>query len=233
MDEGTIDIGRKPITIRKRKHDEMDPANNVEDTQIVKIAKTTETPGIHTSLPMASEVILQTPSTCPPGCNHLHDHPQFEVSMASLQSIRTHLSEITAKNETIKATMQEMREDVVNNLLHHMSVRSIAIGQIGRADLDDEMRNLCLGVLEKKKEYMCEKEKELVTLEKLLVSYDSMLDLANKACLELEKTIESRMQFLTLGSDGVIPMKTGMLTVIHLWNPAYKLYRNASHGTPC
>lgn len=218
MSEKTIDRGSKPITIRKRKHDELEPAA-VEESRTVKVAKTTKTPETSTPPPLEYEATLSIASTAPPRYDHPHDHPQFEVSMASMRSIRSHLSELTAKNEAIKATMQEMREGVVNELLSHMRVRSIAIGQIGRADLEQEMRDLCLVVLENKKDYMCQKEKELLHLERLLGGYDSMLALVDAACVELEMTIESRMEFLQLGTDWG-PLKACMLIVLYLCKSA-------------
>lgn len=188
--------GTDPAITRKRKHEEME--SDIRETQIVKIARTEE---ISSSSPLVSEVTLPLSPSCPPGCNHLHKHPLFAISMTAMKNIRAHLADLTAKNRTIKATMQEMREGVVNELLSHMRVRQLAIGQIGRPDLEDDMRELCLGVLEKRKNFMCEKEKELVDLEKLLGGHDAMLQLANDACVELDQTIESRMASLELGGD--------------------------------
>lgn len=206
MSGKAVPIEGDPITIRKRKHDDME--HDVEETsQIVKIARTSDA---EASSSVATEVAATKTLICPSGCKHLHAHPQYESSIASMRTIRTHLSEITVKNRNIKVTMQTMRESVVDELLSHMRVRQLAIGQIGRSDLEDDMRELCLGVLERRKGYMGEKEKELVNLEKLLGGYDTMLELANAACVELDEMISSRMETIELGGSWG-PLRAGEL----------------------
>jgi hypothetical protein len=89
----------------------------------------------------------------------------------------------------MKAAMQDMRESVVGELMSIMKTRRIVIEQLGRPNLSLDMLQPCKDLLAKRKQHMMLKEKELLSLEKLLSGHEAVLEHANSACVELEEKI--------------------------------------------
>jgi hypothetical protein len=104
--------------------------------------------------------------------------------------VKEQLIELTRKNRGMKQSMQEMRESVVGELMSIMKTRRIVIEQLGRPDLEDEMRQPCKDLLAKRKLHMIMKEEELICLEKLLGGHEAVLNHADSACRELEEKIK-------------------------------------------
>lgn len=107
------------------------------------------------------------------------------VSLESLRSIKNHLLSLATKNRDIRLSMQRMRESVVKELLEQMRVRQMAIGQLTRPNLGDDLRQLCQSTMAVRLNYMVIKETELMKLEELLGGHHGVLDIADAACTEL------------------------------------------------
>jgi hypothetical protein len=84
-----------------------------------------------------------------------------------------------------------MREAGIDELLSIMRTRKILIDQLGRSDLPDELRKLCLETLPKRKAYMHSKEEDLIAVEELLGGHEAVLEYAHSACHELEVKIDA------------------------------------------
>ena len=106
-------------------------------------------------------------------------------------AVKEQLIRLTKKNKEINASIQTMREACVDELLSIMRTRKILIDQLGRSDLPDELRELCLDTLPKRKGYMYSKEEELISVEDLLGGHEAVLEYARSACQELESKIEA------------------------------------------
>ena len=105
--------------------------------------------------------------------------------------VKEQLCQLTLKNRGMKASMQEMREAVVGELMSIMKTRRIVIEQLGRPDILEEMRKPCKDLLTKRKLHMIVKEEELISLEKLLSGHEAVLEHADSACMELEEKIRA------------------------------------------
>lgn len=105
--------------------------------------------------------------------------------------VKQQLCQLTLKNKGMKASMQEMREAVVSDLMSIMKTRRIVIEQLGRPDLAEDMREPYKDLLAKRKLHMITKEEELLSLEKLLSGHEAVLEHADWACMELEEKIRA------------------------------------------
>jgi len=112
------------------------------------------------------------------------------ITMESMQAVKAQLLNLASKNKDLKASMQEMRQSVVDELFSHLKVRQIAIGQLGRDDLDDEIRKLCVKALKDRKISISRKEGELLQLENAFSRHVAIFDFTDRACLELEEKIK-------------------------------------------
>jgi hypothetical protein len=112
------------------------------------------------------------------------------ITMESMQAVKAQLLNLASKNKDLKASMQEMRQSVVEELFSHLKVRQIAIGQLGRDDLDDEIRKLCVKALKDRKSSIFRKEGELLQLENAFSRHVAIFDFTDRACLELEEKIK-------------------------------------------
>ena len=112
------------------------------------------------------------------------------ITMESMQAVKAQLLNLASKNKDLKASMQEMRQSVVDELFSHLKVRQIAIGQLGRDDLDDEIRKLCVKALKDRKSSISRKEGELLQLENAFSRHVAIFDFTDRACLELEEKIK-------------------------------------------
>jgi hypothetical protein len=110
--------------------------------------------------------------------------------MESMQAVKTQLLNLASKNKDLKASMQEMRQSVVDELFSHLKVRQIAIGQLGRNDPDDEITRLCVEALKTRKVLISRKEGELLQLENAFSRHVAIFDFTDSACLELEEKIK-------------------------------------------
>lgn len=70
-----------------------------------------------------------------------------------------------------------------------IQIRGIAISQLGRKDLEDDMVQLCKTCLWTRKDDLVAKQKELTTLEELLGGHKAVLDFADEAFKELKERI--------------------------------------------
>lgn len=134
------------------------------------------------------------------------------ITKASIEAVREQLCVLTIKNKKIQSQMIDMRKTTVKELHGHMNVRNIALSQLGRANIDDEMRKLCLESLPHRRKMLFSKEEELVSLERLMHTHEAIIDFADKAHEELGKKIEEMEERVANGLDPVMSM-TGKVTV--------------------
>lgn len=119
------------------------------------------------------------------------DDLRYCITKESMVIVKQQLIRLTKKNKEINASIRTMRESSVDELLSIMRTRKILIDQLGRDDLPDELRVLCLGALPTRKMHFYLKEEELVSVEELLFGHETVLEYARSACLELEIKIET------------------------------------------
>ena len=115
--------------------------------------------------------------------------------------VKEQLIRLTQKNKEINASIQEMREGNVDELLSIMRARKILIDQAGRSDIPEEVRGLCMETLPKRKAYMHSKEEELISVEELLGGHEAVLEYARSACQELEEKIEAYEDAMKLSGN--------------------------------
>jgi hypothetical protein len=137
--------------------------------------------------------------------------------------VKEQLIRLTRKNKEINASIQEMREGSVDELLSIMRTRKILIDQLGRSDLPDELRGLCLETLPKRKAYMYSKEEELISVEELLGGHESVLEYARSACQELEEKIEAYEDAIKLSGNPGFTMD-GNYDTTNIWLELCLLY---------
>ena len=127
-------------------------------------------------------------------------------------NVKEQLIRLTKKNKEINASIQEMREGAVDELLSIMRTRKILIDQLGRPDLPEELRSLCLETLPKRRNYIYTKEEDLISVEELLGGHEAVLEYARSACEELEEKIEAYEDVMELSGkpgftmDGIFPV---------------------------
>lgn len=127
-------------------------------------------------------------------------------------NVKEQLIRLTKKNKEINASIQEMREGAVDELLSIMRTRKILIDQLGRPDLPEELRGLCLETLPKRRNYIYTKEEDLISVEELLGGHEAVLEYARSACEELEEKIEAYEDVMELSGkpgftmDGIFPV---------------------------
>jgi hypothetical protein len=97
--------------------------------------------------------------------------------------------------------MHGLRKSVVEELHAHMNVRRIALSQMGRQDIDDDILSLCLEALPSRKALMVSKEEELLSLERLLAGHAAVLDFADLAYVELLEKIDMLDKFASSGLE--------------------------------
>ena len=97
---------------------------------------------------------------------------------------------MTERNKEINKTLEEIREAKVYELVTIMNARKLLIEQLGRPDLPDDLRELCLEHLPKRKLYMSSQEEDLISVEDLLGRHESVLQYADSACKELDGKID-------------------------------------------
>lgn len=142
-----------------------------------------------------------SPATKVPKPSHQHGIPRREmqqpevtprqrVTKESLQSVRDRLASLTSRNQDIKNSIHTLRQAVIDELFSHMKVRQIAIGQLGRDDLEEEMHQLCTKALWSRRDEIYNKQNELTTLEELLGGHRAVLEFADSAYEELEQNIK-------------------------------------------
>ncbi|KUJ17093.1 uncharacterized protein LY89DRAFT_782295 [Mollisia scopiformis] len=127
-----------------------------------------------------------------------------QLTRESLQIVRDRLSSLTRKNNEIKDSIQSLRTAVIDDLFSHMKIRQIAIGQLGRDDLDDDMRQLCTGALESRRDEIHTKQRELTTIEELLGGHKAVLEFADSAYEELEQNIQVLDRALSLENSATV-----------------------------
>lgn len=141
------------------------------------------------------------------------DSVRQKLTKESLQTVRDRLSSLTTKNKEIKDSIQALRKTVIDDLWSHMKVselmlagfscltfiqiRGIAISQLGRKDIEDDMRQLCTKCLLSRKDDLVSKQKELTTLEELLGGHKAVLEFADSAFQELKENISMLENVLT------------------------------------
>jgi hypothetical protein len=103
--------------------------------------------------------------------------------------VKEQLSQLSIKNQGMKASMRELRESVASELMSIMKTRRIVIEQLGRAHLSVDMLQPCRDLLAKRRKHMIQKEEELILMEKLLSGHEAILEHADAACIELEEKI--------------------------------------------
>ncbi|KAE8452631.1 hypothetical protein EG329_013890 [Mollisiaceae sp. DMI_Dod_QoI] len=183
---------------RKREADATNTETDLESSPPTKILRTEMDPSPR-QCPGAPRLTPRELSQ--PECMKTRDHsaasaddisgsPRQRVTKESLQTVRDKLSSLTFRNKEIKDSIQSLRQTVIDDLFSHMKVRQIAIGQLGRDDLDEDMLQLCTKALWSRRDEIYTKQKELTTLEELLGGHRAVLDFADSAYEELEQNIK-------------------------------------------
>jgi hypothetical protein len=128
------------------------------------------------------------------------------ITKANIEAVRDQLSNLTIKNQEIKSSMHEWRKTLVEELFSHMRVRNIAIAQLGRSDIDEEMRGLCTEALQNRKKLIVVREEELLSLERLLSGHAAVLEFADSAYSELVEKIKILETWASQGQDHGLSM---------------------------
>lgn len=144
--------------------------------------------------------------------------------------VKEQLCQLTLKNRGMKANMQEMRENVVGELMSIMKTRRIVLEQLGRAGLEESMRRDCKELLVKRRDHMTTKEEELISLEKLLSGHEAVLEHADSACLELEEKIRAYERDRIWDNSYTL---RGMVYRFLSWSFTDYAVRFASDVSPC
>lgn len=144
-----------------------------------------------------------------------------------MMTVKEQLIRLTKKNKEINASIQEMREGSVDKLLSIMRRRKILIDQLGRSDLPEELRGICMETLPKRNTYMYTKEEELISVEELLGAHEAVLEYAHSACQELEEKIEAYEDAMQLSGNPGFTMDGGY-NIYNIWFEIYLLYHRLS-----
>jgi hypothetical protein len=132
-------------------------------------------------------------------------------------NVKEQLIRLTKKNKEINASIQEMREGAVDELLSIMRTRKILIDQLGRPDLPEELRGLCLETLPKRRNYIYTKEEDLISVEELLGGHEAVLEYARSACEELEEKIEAYEDAMERSGNPGFTMDGMFPVIFDLW----------------
>jgi hypothetical protein len=182
--------GPVPRADQKRKLDDDDPQNGPQATKETKVTHSLISPEAGTPNPEGNATNSVHYSLTYKPSDDLRYH-KYRATKASMAVVKEQLTLLTKKNKELNASIQSMRESSVDELLAIMGVRKVLIDQLGRSDLPDELRELCLETLPKQKTYIYSKDEELIAVEDLLGGHEAVLEHGRSACQELESKIEA------------------------------------------
>lgn len=157
-----------------------------EPVQLIEL-----TPAVQATVDATEAARATRPTIVTPPSNAPLSEQHRTINPEAMALVKKQLCQLSLQNRGMKASMQEMREAVVGDLMSIMKTRRIVIEQLGRPDLAEDIREPCKDLLAKRKLHMVTKEEELLSLEKLLTGHEAVLEHADWACMELEEKIRA------------------------------------------